>query len=139
MSGRPFASYFSGNIIQICPVGALTSARYRFRARPVDLVSTDSITEHDVSGSAIRVDMRRGVVLRRLAGNDPEVNEEWITDKDRFGFAWSSQPDRLRVPLVRDEDGELVPTSWSDALDVAARGLAAAQEAGDVALLPGTY
>ena len=137
VSGRPFASYFSGNIIQICPVGALTSARYRFRARPVDLVSTDSVTEHDASGSAIRVDMRRGVVLRRLAGNDPEVNEEWITDKDRFGFAWSSQPDRLRVPLVRDEDGELVPTSWSDALDVAARGLAAAREAGGVALLPG--
>ncbi|MCZ0858124.1 NADH-quinone oxidoreductase subunit G [Actinomyces israelii] len=137
VSGRPFASYFSGNIIQICPVGALTSARYRFRARPVDLVSTDSVTEHDASGSAIRVDMRRGVVLRRLAGSDPEVNEEWITDKDRFGFAWSSQPDRLRVPLVRDEDGELVPTSWSDALDVAARGLAAAREAGGVGLLPG--
>ena len=121
VSGRPFASYFSGNIIQICPVGALTSARYRFRARPVDLVSTDSITEHDASGSAIRVDMRRGVVLRRLAGNDPEVNEEWITDKDRFAFAWSAQPDRLSVPLVRDDDGDLVPTSWSDALDVAAK------------------
>ena len=84
VSGRPFASYFSGNIIQICPVGALTSARYRFRSRPMDLVSTDSVTEHDASGSAIRVDMRRGVVLRRLSGNDPEVNEEWITDKDRL-------------------------------------------------------
>ncbi|MGK2349237.1 NADH-quinone oxidoreductase subunit G [Actinomyces sp. W5033] len=138
VSGRPFASYFSGNIIQICPVGALTSARYRFRARPVDLVSTDSVTEHDASGSAIRVDMRRGVVLRRLAGNDPEVNEEWITDKDRFAFAWSSLPDRLSVPLVRDEGtGELVPTSWSEALDVAARGLAQARADGGVGLLPG--
>ena len=137
VSGRPFASYFSGNIIQICPVGALTSARYRFRARPVDLVSTDSVTEHDASGSAIRVDMRRGVVLRRLAGNDPEVNEEWITDKDRFAFAWSAQPDRLSVPLVRDDDGELVPTSWSDALDVAATGLAEARSDGGAALLPG--
>ena len=137
VSGRPFASYFSGNIIQICPVGALTSARYRFRSRPMDLVSTDSVTEHDASGSAIRVDMRRGVVLRRLAGDDPEVNEEWITDKDRFGFAWSAQPDRLRVPLVRDEEtGELVATSWSDALDVAAQGLAKARDRG-VALLPG--
>ncbi|MDO4242175.1 MAG: NADH-quinone oxidoreductase subunit G [Actinomyces sp.] len=136
LSGRPFASYFSGNIIQICPVGALTSARYRFRARPMDLVSTDSVTEHDASGSALRVDMRRGVVLRRLAGEDPEVNEEWITDKDRFAFTWSSQPDRLTVPLVRDEDGALVPTSWSDALDVAATGLAAAAERG-VGLLPG--
>ena len=138
VSGRPFASYFSGNIIQICPVGALTSARYRFRARPVDLVSTDSVTEHDASGSAIRVDMRRGVVLRRLAGNDPEVNEEWITDKDRFAFTWSSQPDRLTVPLVRDEEtGELITTSWSDALDVAARGLARAASDGGVGLLPG--
>ena len=138
VSGRPFASYFSGNIIQICPVGALTSARYRFRARPVDLVSTDSVTEQDASGSAVRVDMRRGVVLRHLAGNDPEVNEEWITDKDRFAFTWSSQPDRLTVPLVRDEEtGELVTTSWSDALDVAAQGLASAAADGGVGLLPG--
>ncbi|WP_139738494.1 NADH-quinone oxidoreductase subunit G [Actinomyces wuliandei] len=138
VSGRPFASYFSGNIIQICPVGALTSARYRFRARPMDLVSTDSVTEHDASGSAIRVDMRRGVVLRRLAGEDPEVNEEWITDKDRFAFPWSSQEDRLSVPLVREEEtGELVPTSWSDALDVAARGLSQAVADGGVGLLPG--
>ncbi|WP_136313959.1 NADH-quinone oxidoreductase subunit G [Actinomyces procaprae] len=138
VSGRPFASYFSGNIIQICPVGALTSARYRFRARPMDLVSTDTVTEHDASGSALRVDMRRGVVLRRLAGNDPEVNEEWITDKDRFAFPWSTLEDRLDMPLVRDENtGELVATSWSDALDVAARGLSRAREDGGVGLLPG--
>ena len=138
VSGRPFASYFSGNIIQICPVGALTSARYRFRSRPMDLVSTDSVTEHDASGSALRVDMRRGVVLRRMAGNDPQVNEEWITDKDRFGFAWSCQPDRLTMPLVRDEEsGELVATSWSEALDVAARGLEAAKADGGVGFLPG--
>ena len=137
VSGRPFASYFSGNIIQICPVGALTSAKYRFRARPMDLVSTDSVTEHDASGSAIRVDMRRGVVLRRMAGNDPEVNEEWITDKDRFAFPWASAPDRLTTPLVREADGTLVPTSWPDALDVAAQGLAKAIAAGGVGFLPG--
>ena len=137
VSGRPFASYFSGNIIQICPVGALTSARYRFRARPVDLVSTDSVTEQDASGSALRVDMRRGVVLRHLAGNDPEVNEEWITDKDRFGFAWSRLPDRLTSPLVRDEDtGELVTASWPEALDLAASALGRAADGG-VGLLPG--
>lgn len=122
-SGRPFSSYFSGNTIQICPVGALTSAAYRFRARPFDLVSVPSVTEHDASGSDIRVDFRRGTVLRRLAGNDPEVNEEWITDKDRFAFRWQNGEDRLKVPHVRDENGELVPTSWADAMDVAARGL----------------
>ena len=137
-SGRPFASYFSGNTIQICPVGALTSASYRFRSRPFDLVSTPSVAEHDAGGSAIRVDHRRGVVLRRLAGADPEVNEEWITDKDRFAFTWQSAPDRLTLPLVRDElTGELVPTSWSEALDLAATGLRRAREAGGVGLLPG--
>lgn len=132
-SGRAFASYFSGNIVQICPVGALTASSYRFRARPFDLVSTASVTEHDASGSAIRVDIRRGEVVRRMAGNDPEVNEEWITDKDRFAFEWDKES-RLKTPLVR-VDGELVPTSWSDALDRVRAGL---QEAsGEVGFLPG--
>ena len=134
VSGRAFASYFSGNIIQICPVGALTSNDYRFCARPFDLVSTASVTEHDASGSAIRVDIRRGEVLRRLAGNDPEVNEEWITDKDRFAFKWSGVQ-RLNTPFVR-ENGQLVPTSWSDALDRVHRALAGLS--GDqVGFLPG--
>ena len=134
VSGRAFASYFSGNIIQICPVGALTSNDYRFRARPFDLVSTASVTEHDASGSAIRVDIRRGEVLRRLAGNDPEVNEEWITDKDRFAFKWSDVQ-RLNTPFVR-ENGQLVPTSWSDALDRVHRALTGLS--GDqVGFLPG--
>jgi len=123
----PFGSYFAGNTIQICPVGALTSADYRFRSRPFDLVSVPSVTEHDSSGAAIRVDHRRGKVMRRLAGDDPEVNEEWITDKDRFAFTWSRQADRLTTPLVRNpQTGELEPTSWPGALAVAARGLAAA-------------
>ncbi len=86
---EPFESYFSGNTIQICPVGALTSAEYRFRSRPFDLVSSPAIAEHDACGSAIRVDHRRGKVMRRLSGNDPEVNEEWITDKDRFAFRYA--------------------------------------------------
>ncbi len=129
-SGRPFASYFSGNVIQICPVGALTSASYRFRARPFDLVSVPSVAEHDSSGSAIRIDYRRGEIVRRLAGEDMDVNEEWITDKDRFAFRWQNGVDRLRTPLVRDGSGNLVPTSWPDALDVAARGLAAARDKG---------
>ncbi len=123
---EPFESYFSGNTIQICPVGALTSAEYRFRSRPFDLVSTPSVAEHDACGSAIRVDHRRGKVMRRLAGNDPEVNEEWITDKDRFAFTYAVAPDRLTHPLVRDEDGSLRAASWPEAFAVAARGLRAA-------------
>ncbi|HEX7740016.1 MAG TPA: NADH-quinone oxidoreductase subunit G [Marmoricola sp.] len=133
---EPFESYFSGNTIQICPVGALTSADYRFRSRPFDLVSTPSVSEHDACGSAIRVDHRRGKVMRRLSGNEPEVNEEWITDKDRFAFTYSRMPDRLTHPQVRDEDsGELRPASWPEALAVAARGLAAAK--GKVGVLTG--
>ncbi|MBE7325569.1 NADH-quinone oxidoreductase subunit G [Nocardioides sp. Y6] len=127
----PFLSYFAGNTIQICPVGALTSEDYRFRARPFDLVSTPSVAEHDACGAAIRVDHRRGKVTRRLAGDDPEVNEEWITDKDRFAFHYTRTPDRLTHPLVRDRvedggDGQLRPASWPEAFAVAARGLAAA-------------
>lgn len=141
-SGQPFASYFSGNTVQICPVGALTSAAYRFRARPFDLVSTPGVSEHDSNGSAIRVDHRRGVVLRRLAGEDAAVNEEWITDKDRFAFTWQSAADRVTTPLVRDRDadgtrGELRPASWAEALEVAAHGLAEARAAGGVGVLPG--
>ncbi|SDT30083.1 NADH dehydrogenase subunit G [Friedmanniella luteola] len=121
---EPFQSYFSGNTIQICPVGALTNAAYRFRSRPFDLTSTPSVAEHDACGSAIRVDHRRGVVVRRLAGDDPEVNEEWITDRDRFAFASGRGEDRLLRPLVRDhEAGTLRAASWPEAIDVAVEGL----------------
>jgi NADH-quinone oxidoreductase subunit G len=122
---EPFESYFSGNTIQICPVGALTSSAYRFRSRPFDLVSTPSIAEHDACGSAIRVDHRRGVVMRRLAGDDPDVNEEWITDKDRFAHRYGEGEDRLTRPLVRDGN-VLRPASWPEAIDVAVQGLKAA-------------
>jgi NADH-quinone oxidoreductase subunit G len=122
---EPYESYFSGNAIQICPVGALTSADYRFRSRPFDLVSTPGVAEHDACGAAIRIDHRRGKVMRRLAGNEPEVNEEWISDKDRFAFHYARQDDRLTYPMVR-EDGELRPASWTEAFAVAARGLRAA-------------
>jgi len=131
---EPFETSFSRNTIQICPVGALTSAEYRFRSRPFDLVSSPAIAEHDACGSAIRVDHRRGKVMRRLSGNDPEVNEEWITDKDRFAFHYADQPDRLTYPQVRDEDGALRPASWTEAFAVAARGL---QQAGSAAVLTG--
>jgi NADH-quinone oxidoreductase subunit G len=126
--GDPFESYFSGNTIQICPVGALTSAAYRFRSRPFDLVSSPGVCEHCASGCSIRTDHRRGKVMRRLAQDDPEVNEEWICDKGRFAFRYAQRPDRLTHPLVRDpESGELAAASWPEALEAAARGLAAAR------------
>jgi NADH-quinone oxidoreductase subunit G len=124
--GEPFQSYFSGNTVQICPVGALTGAAYRFRARPFDLVSSPSVCEHCASGCAQRTDHRRGKVMRRLAGDDPQVNEEWNCDKGRWAFTYMTVGDRITTPLVRDDDGKLRPASWSEALGVAGAGLAAA-------------
>jgi NADH-quinone oxidoreductase subunit G len=125
--GTAFNSYFSGNTVQICPVGALTGAAYRFRSRPFDLVSTPSICEHCASGCRQRTDSRRGRVTRRLAGNDAEVNEEWNCDKGRWAFTYATQPDRLVTPLVRNELGVLIPASWPEAIGAAAAGLAAAR------------
>ncbi|KAA0108930.1 NADH-quinone oxidoreductase subunit G [Mycolicibacterium sp. P1-5] len=122
-TGEPFDSYFSGNTVQICPVGALTGTAYRFRARPFDLVSSPSVCEHCASGCAQRTDHRRGVVLRRLAGDDPEVNEEWNCDKGRWAFTYARVGDRLTTPQVRDENGALRSASWAEAIAVAAAGL----------------
>jgi NADH-quinone oxidoreductase subunit G len=124
--GEPFQSYFSGNTVQICPVGALTGSAYRFRARPFDLVSSPSVCEHCASGCAQRTDHRRGKVMRRLAGDDPQVNEEWNCDKGRWAFTYTTVGDRITTPLLRDDDGKLRPASWSEALGVAGAGLAAA-------------
>jgi NADH-quinone oxidoreductase subunit G len=127
--GKPFNSYFSGNTVQVCPVGALTGTAYRFRSRPFDLVSVPSVCEHCASGCRQRTDVRRGRVMRRLAGDDPAVNEEWNCDKGRWAFTYATEPDRLTAPLVRDEHGVLVPASWPHALAVAAAGLVAARDA----------
>jgi NADH-quinone oxidoreductase subunit G len=127
--GKPFDSYFSGNTVQVCPVGALTGAAYRFRSRPFDLVSVPSVCEHCASGCRQRTDVRRGRVMRRLAGEDPAVNEEWNCDKGRWAFAYATEPDRLTTPLIRDDSGVLVPASWPHALAVAAAGLVAARDA----------
>jgi len=124
----PFNSYFSGNTVQICPVGALTSAAYRFRSRPFDLVSTPTACEHCASGCALRTDVRRSTVLRRLAWDDPAVNSEWNCDKGRFAFPYLGA-DRLHEPLVRvpgaagDAHEE---ASWPEATRRAATALAAA-------------
>ena len=120
---QPFKSYFSGNTVQICPVGALTGASYRFRARPFDLVSTPSACEHCASGCDMRTDFRRGKTLRRLAGDDASVNEEWNCDKGRWAFKYVTAIDRLTHPLVRNDAGVLVQASWPEALAAAAKGL----------------
>ena len=125
----PFKSYFSGNTVQICPVGALTGTSYRFRARPFELVSTPSACEHCASGCDMRTDVRRGKTLRRLAGDDASVNEEWNCDKGRWAFKYVTAVDRLKVPQIRNSDGVLEEASWPEALAVAAAGLKAAKSA----------
>ncbi|MFM8868820.1 MAG: NADH-quinone oxidoreductase subunit G, partial [Candidatus Nanopelagicus sp.] len=120
---EPFNSYYSGNTVQICPVGALTGTSYRFRARPFDLVSTESACEHCASGCAMRTDVRRGKTLRRLAGEDPSVNEEWNCDKGRWAFKYEVAKNRITTPQIRDSNGQLREASWPEALAVAAAGL----------------
>ncbi|BBX48620.1 NADH-quinone oxidoreductase subunit G [Mycobacterium cookii] len=133
-ANEPFESYFSGNAVQICPVGALTGTAYRFRARPFDLVSSPSVCEHCASGCSQRTDHRRGKVLRRLAGDEPEVNEEWNCDKGRWAFTYATQGDRITTPMVRGADGELAPASWPHAVAAAIEGLSSANGTG---VLPG--
>jgi len=123
---HPYDSYFSGNVIQICPVGALTSADYRFQSRPFDLVSTTTACEHCAAGCELRTDHRNYQVKRRLAGNAPEVNEEWNCDIGRFAFVSGRLTDRITMPLLR-EDGVLRPASWPEAIDAAVAGLTAAK------------
>jgi NADH-quinone oxidoreductase subunit G len=117
--GEDFRSPFSGNTIQICPVGALTSVPYRFAARPFDLRSADSVCNHCSAGCNIRVDLRRGDVVRHLARDNPEVNDLWTCDKGRFAFQFPDSADRLTTPLLREPG--LTPVSFDEAFAEIAR------------------
>src|SRR4029077_3248841 len=107
-------SPFSGNTIQICPVGALTATPYRFVARPFDLSSGDSICQHCSAGCNVRVDVRRDEVVRVLARDNPDVNDAWICDKGRFAFGRWDAPARITTPLIRDRG--LEPASFGEVL-----------------------
>jgi NADH-quinone oxidoreductase subunit G len=121
--GDPFASYFSGNTVQICPVGALTATPYRFRARPWDLEAVESTCSGCSVGCRVSLQASQNEVLR-LNGVDVEpTNHGWLCDKGRFGFQHLTAPGRLDTPLVRNGDGDLVEASWTEALDAAAGGL----------------
>jgi NADH-quinone oxidoreductase subunit G len=110
---RAMASELQGNVIDLCPVGALTSKPYEFKARPWELRKTDSIDVMDAVGSNIRVDVRDREVMRILPRENDEVNEEWISDKTRF--VWDGlKMQRLDQPYVR-ENGKLRPASWQEA------------------------
>ncbi|HYY82776.1 MAG TPA: NADH-quinone oxidoreductase subunit NuoG, partial [Actinomycetes bacterium] len=133
---EPYESYFSGNVVQICPVGALTSPSYRFQARPFDLTSTDAACNHCAAGCALRVDARRGQVTRQLARDDDDVNEAWNCDRGRYGFAYAQDPERVLVPQLA-EGGRLRTASWPEALRRAADGVRAARGKGVGVLVGG--
>ena len=137
---QPYESYFSGNVVQICPVGALTSNSYRFGARPFDIRRIPGIAFHDASGANIRHDVRRGVIQRTLARTNLAVNDAWLDDKNRYGYAFVADADRLTRPLVRGATGALEPVTWVSAVDAAASALTTAIEADgpdSVAILSG--
>ena len=128
-SDEPYRSVFSGNVIQICPVGALTSARFRFKARPFDMASQKSVCNLCASGCNTILQSRRDQIVRVLAEDNADVNEVWLCDKGRFGHAYIQRPERISEPLVRKE-GEFVPVSWAEAIGIVIDAIHSARRAG---------
>ncbi len=133
---RPYIAPFHGNIIELCPVGALTSYTYRFRARPWDVEQAGSICTLCPSQCNVRYTVRDEHVLRVLARDNTEVDDGWLCDKGRFGYQMFASEDRITRPMVRGGDGTLTPVSWEEAISRAATGLRNAG-AGSAALVGG--
>src|SRR5215207_7644057 len=133
---EPYESHYSGNVVQICPVGALTSPSYRFQARPFDLTSADGVCNHCAAGCNLRIDARRGMVTRQLARDNDDVNEAWNCDRGRYGFAYAQSSERVLIPHL-SEDGKLRSASWSEVLRRAADGIRAAKGKGVGVLVGG--
>uniref|UniRef100_A0A665VLR8 NADH-ubiquinone oxidoreductase 75 kDa subunit, mitochondrial n=1 Tax=Echeneis naucrates TaxID=173247 RepID=A0A665VLR8_ECHNA len=123
---KMFMSELSGNVIDVCPVGALTSKPYAFTARPWETRKTESIDVLDAVGSNIVVSTRGGEVMRVMPRLNEDVNEEWISDKTRFAYDGLKRQ-RLIQPMVKDDSGQLTPTNWEDALSRVAGALQSAQ------------
>jgi NADH-quinone oxidoreductase subunit G len=120
--GRPYVAPFSGNIIELCPVGALTSNAYRFRARPWEIENAGSVCTLCPSQCNIKFTVRDDRVERVLARDNPHVDDGWLCDLGRFGYGTIHSEQRITQPLVRD-GGHLRPATWERALEVAAEGL----------------
>ena len=123
---RPYVAPFHGNIVELCPVGALTSQTYRFRARPWDIEDAGSICTLCPSQCNVLFTVRDERVERVLSRDNLDVDDGWLCDKGRFGYQMISSPDRITKPLVR-QAGELREASWAEAIDAAAAGLRAAR------------
>jgi len=130
--GKPLMSELSGNVIDVCPVGALTNKPFRFKARPWELIARESIGYHDALGSNLWLHTRRGEALRAVPRDNEAINECWLSDRDRYSNDALHAPDRALKPMIR-KDGVLVETSWADALAFVADGLRGA--GGDIGAL----
>ncbi|HVT31724.1 MAG TPA: NADH-quinone oxidoreductase subunit NuoG [Rhodanobacteraceae bacterium] len=120
--GKPLMSELSGNVIDICPVGALTNKPFRFRARAWELIARESIGYHDALGSNLWLHTRRGEALRAVPRDNEAINECWLSDRDRYSCDGLSAPDRSTKPMVRRK-GAWVETGWSDAIRAASEAL----------------
>ena len=126
--GHPYVAPFSGNIIELCPVGALTSQPYRFRARPWDIEGSGSVCALCPAQCNVTFTVRDDRVLRVLGRDNAEVDDGWLCDKGRFAYQSIHVDERITRPMIRD-GGELRPVSWERALDEAAVGARARQRA----------
>lgn len=116
-----FDSIFSGNTVEMCPVGALTAANYRFKARPWELKRTPSVCQNCSVGCNVRVDVRVDKIMRLMSRTNDEIDDGWLCDRGRWGFGLVNSPQRLRTPLIR-RNGQLVAATWDEAYQhIAAR------------------
>lgn len=134
--GGTAKSKFIGNTILICPVGALTSDVYRFRARPWDNDVTESTCTLCPVGCSLYLDSRDGEIMRTRSRENRDLNDIWLCDKGWFGYEFSSNPDRLKVPLMRKE-GKLVEVSWQEALNTIVDRMKSAKAGGNIAAFGG--
>jgi NADH-quinone oxidoreductase subunit G len=117
---EPYISNFSGNVVELCPVGALTSRKQRFNFRPWELRNRPSICPHCPMGCNINISVRKNdEVIRFLSRDNPELDDSWLCDRGRFNFEFINSPERLASPLIR-RDGSFVESSWSEALEFVA-------------------
>jgi NADH-quinone oxidoreductase subunit G len=141
LAGTKFDSNFSGNTIEICPVGALTSRQFRFRGRPWELKSVDSVCSKCGNGCNIAIGHRLGEIVRINGRTNEAVNEEWTCDRGKFGHGYVNSKERLTRPLLRNLRGELIEISWDEALRVLAermKGLKASYGASALAAIGST-
>ncbi len=140
--GRSVESELSGNMIDICPVGALTSKPFRYSARTWELARRRSVSPHDSLGANLVVQVKGDEVLRVVPFENEAINECWISDRDRFSYEGLNSEDRLALPMIKNADGSWREASWSDALQAAAQGLTRVRDgagAGQIGALATEY